>query len=87
MLNRCTHRILGDGGAILAVCSEPLDLFGIRGTDERRERWYNAACGFFTVLNDAASIVRMTREEPQRGYFNHDHDACKQRGHGRCIAG
>lgn len=84
-MGRCTHRVLGIRDSIIAICQEPLRFFGIRGEGEKVERWYVGACGFYTVYSEAGSIIRMTREEPRRGYFNHPHDLCK--GRPACIAG
>lgn len=78
ILPRCTHRILSDKGRIIAVCSEPLRFFGFKGYDESQERWDSARCGFYTV-SAGGTIVRLTREEPPKGYFNHNHaDLCKR---------
>lgn len=83
---RCTHRILSDRGAILAVCAEPLSFVGIRGSGATIERWYRASCGFYTVLGADDTVRRMTREEPPKGYFNHEH-ASLCRGKRSCVAG
>lgn len=85
-IGRCSHRLLGPSGAIVAVCMLPLRFVGIRGEDARAERWYVGACGFYTVLNALGTVERITNNEPRRGYFNHNHDECKKRS-SHCIAG
>lgn len=85
MIARCTHRVLSNRGAILAICAAPLSFVGIRGEGEKVERWYRASCGFYSVLNATGGVVRMTREEPRKGYFNHEHTLC--RGKPVCVAG
>lgn len=91
--NRCTHRRYGADGAVIGWCALPLRFVGIRGgipggtwSGERR-RWYVGDCGFYTVVNDAGTIVNMTREEPPRGYFNHAHEECKKRRSFGCVLG
>lgn len=80
---RCSHRIL-NGNRIIAVCSLPLSFFGLKGYDVKQERWDSAGCGFYTV-SVGGTVVRLTREEPPKGYFNHDHQTLCKRSYGHAA--